>query len=167
MNGYKRNGANQDESIYEAVTSNPRPPAINALRKRWRLIFVGAVLIAVALVAVFAAQSAFGGMMSVSGLSQVQFDGVAVHGSARVVVEITSMPAPRCSSATSCKTASDSTSRRTSETLNITFTPNTNVVMGQASDVKPGAIIQISGLRSDAHTLIAQRVVILTGYVSV
>lgn len=144
-----------------------RSPAIKMIRKRWRILVTGAILVTVGLVAVIAAQSAFRSMTDTSALSQTQFDGVATGGQAEVVVEITSMPSNTLLIATLVQADSNSAYRRTSESLTITLSPGTNIVMGQASDVKLGAVLQIRGQRADAHSFNAQRIVILTGFVSV
>jgi hypothetical protein len=43
--------------------------------------------------------------------------------------------------------------------------PETSVVMGKPEDIVPGAIVQISGTLDANHSLQANQIVILTGYV--
>ena len=106
-------------------------------------------------------------MMDTASLSKTQFDGIAVGGQVEVVFEITSMPSDKLLVGNFLEPASDGAYRRTPDTLNITLATDTSIVMGQTSDVKPSAVIQIRGQRSDTHSLTAQRIVILTGYVTV
>jgi len=44
---------------------------------------------------------------------------------------------------------------------------DTTVIMGAADDIKPGAVLQVSGMTDATHALHARQVVILSGYVRV
>lgn len=144
-----------------------RPMWLQALRKRWAVIALAAVLILAGIVGALAAQEAFQKMMGVSGTSKTQFDAIPVGGQVEAMLEIKAMPSDKLLNATLLEPVSDGTYQRTSTTLNINLAADTKVVMGQASDVKAGAVIQIQGRRDDEHTVSAHNVVILTGYVAV
>jgi hypothetical protein len=51
--------------------------------------------------------------------------------------------------------------------IRIALARDTAVIMGGAADVRPGAVVQVSGTADELHTLHAQRIVILSGYVRV
>lgn len=50
-------------------------------------------------------------------------------------------------------------------TITAVLTPETSVVMGNAQDILPGAIVQLAGTVDNDHVLHASQLVILTGYV--
>ena len=153
--------------VSKSAPAESRQTRAKGLRKRWPIIVLVAILIVVGAVALTAAQGAFRNMMDASSLSKTQFDGIAASGQVEVVFEITSMPSDKLLVGNFLEPGSNGVYRRTPEALNVTLTPDTSIVMGQTSDVKLGAVIQIRGQRSDTHSLTAQRIVILTGYVTV
>jgi hypothetical protein len=57
--------------------------------------------------------------------------------------------------------------QRTSVPVNALLTADSAVVMGAAADIKPRAVLQISGRFDDRHRVRVARVVVLTGYVSI
>lgn len=57
--------------------------------------------------------------------------------------------------------------RATPNHLQIALLPETEVVMGSAADVRPGAVVQVAGTIDREHTIRAKRIVILTGFISV
>lgn len=59
------------------------------------------------------------------------------------------------------------TYRRSLWRIRIALRPDTSVVMGAGADIKPGAVVQVSGTMAASHTLRASQIVILTGYVRV
>jgi hypothetical protein len=62
----------------------------------------------------------------------------------------------------------DGTYRQTAQFARILQSPATKIEMGQPSDVRPGAALEVRGVRKgQVMTIDAQRIVILTGYVKV
>jgi hypothetical protein len=62
----------------------------------------------------------------------------------------------------------DTVYRKTSASasaIDAVLTPETSVVMGKAENIVSGAIVQISGIVDANHSLQANEIVILTGYV--
>jgi hypothetical protein len=55
----------------------------------------------------------------------------------------------------------------TSVAVTAQLTPGSAIVMGAAADIKPRAVLQLSGRFDDHHRLRVARVVVLTGYVSI
>jgi len=51
--------------------------------------------------------------------------------------------------------------------MRVALGAGTAFIMGRAADIKPGAVVQVSGETDAAHTLHARKVVILSGYVRV
>jgi hypothetical protein len=61
----------------------------------------------------------------------------------------------------------DTTYRATGKTIRLALAPETKVVMGAASDVNPGAVVQLKGTLDANRVVHANRVVILTDFVKV
>jgi hypothetical protein len=61
------------------------------------------------------------------------------------------------------------TFERTSQPVRVQVTANTPIILGTPADLHPGAIVQVRGtLNGDGtHLIVAQRIVVLTGYVTV
>jgi hypothetical protein len=55
----------------------------------------------------------------------------------------------------------------TSIPIRVALAGDTVVVMGAVADIGPGAVIQVSGTTDEGHTLHAQTVVVLSGYVRI
>lgn len=104
--------------------------------------------------------------MKASSLSTAKFNAIATAGQAEVVVEITSLSSDRLIVGNFLE-PTDGAYRRTPDTLSATVTSDTPVMMGQKSDVRPGAIIHIRGRRTGSHSMMAERIVILTGHIAV
>src|SRR5437016_5413282 len=136
--------------VTKSAPTDSRTGKGNVLRKRWPLIALVAILIMAGVAAIIAAQGAFRNMMNPTSLSKAQFDAVAPGGQVEVVFEITVMPSDKLLVGNFLDPASGGAYRRTADTLNVALAADTSVVMGQLSDVKPGAVIQIRGQRTDA-----------------
>lgn len=57
--------------------------------------------------------------------------------------------------------------QRTSDIEKIHFTSTTPIVMGKASDLRPGAVVHVTSKLDSDRVLRASQIVILTGYVNV
>jgi hypothetical protein len=57
--------------------------------------------------------------------------------------------------------------RETSSQPRVRLAADVRIVMGDAADIKPGAVVQVSGVMDGTHTLEIHKVVILSGYVRV
>ena len=56
---------------------------------------------------------------------------------------------------------------RTGTSVIVQFDEGTKLVMGKKPDIHPGAIIHVSGTTRDDHSILAEQLVILTGYVQI
>jgi hypothetical protein len=56
---------------------------------------------------------------------------------------------------------------RTSTSVKVQSSENTSMVMGKPADVKAGAIVHVTGTVHNGHSVQAEQIVILTGYVKV
>jgi Domain of unknown function (DUF5666) len=57
--------------------------------------------------------------------------------------------------------------RRTPNPVAVTWTSDTKLVMGNAQDIRAGAVVHVSGTVASDGSIQAQQLVILTGYVEV
>jgi hypothetical protein len=57
--------------------------------------------------------------------------------------------------------------RRTTNPVEVTWTSDTKLVMGNAQDIRAGAVVHVSGTVAGDRSIQAQQLVILTGYVEV
>jgi hypothetical protein len=55
--------------------------------------------------------------------------------------------------------------RSTPAHIRVALSAGTNLVMGAAADIKPGAVVQVTGTMDAGHALRASKIVILTGFV--
>ncbi|MGH8377762.1 MAG: hypothetical protein ACRER7_02305 [Gammaproteobacteria bacterium] len=85
-----------------------------------------------------------------------------------IAVEVTAVPSPDLLDA-QLLIGQGSNYIRTSEMVQIQLQPDTQVSMGNKSELRPGAILQVSAVKRDPgrNQLAAKRLVILTGYVQV
>lgn len=56
---------------------------------------------------------------------------------------------------------------RTSTPAVVHASPQTKIVMGKAEDVHAGAVVHVTGSAENDHSISAEQIVILTGYVKV
>jgi hypothetical protein len=61
----------------------------------------------------------------------------------------------------------ETTYRESGSHLELELTPQTAFVMGDAADVRPGAIVEVAGTLDAARVVRARRIVILTDYIKV
>lgn len=154
-------------TVPKSASTETRQAGAKGSLKRWPIIILVAILLIAGGLAVFAALGAFGKMMTMPNSSKTQFDTLAISDPVQLVFEITSIPSDKQLVGNLVESASDNVYHRTAETLTVTVAPDVNIVMGQTTDIKPGAVIQVQGRRTDTRSVAAQRIVILTGYVNV
>ncbi len=97
----------------------------------------------------------------------VQLANVAAGDSIDVAIAIGGSPLNGSASGTVLEQVDSSTYRRTDHPLRISFSTETRVVMGKASDIHDGAVIQARGKLTSSGELAAERIVILTGVVRI
>jgi hypothetical protein len=62
---------------------------------------------------------------------------------------------------------SENAYHRTNQPMQVSFSKEVNVIMGSINDVHKGAVVHVTGTVGQNKVLVASRIVILTGYVSV
>lgn len=69
--------------------------------------------------------------------------------------------------ATNLQKQSETKYRCTAEKIHMAFSDTTPVVMGNHEDIRPGAVVHVTGVVGKSHELEAAKIVVLTGYVQV
>jgi hypothetical protein len=107
---------------------------------------------------------AMGRMMTgVRPISEGQLAASAVGDQVEVALEVTLVPDDGPVSATVLERGDQGVYRRSARTLRVGWGPDTSLVMGRATDIRPGAIVQARGHMTPGELLEADRIVILTG----
>lgn len=93
-----------------------------------------------------------------------QFASSSPGSQAKVAVEVISVPSQTLLTGNLLQKNSDGTYSRTGKTVQVKWSSTTSLAMGSSSDVKVGAIIQVSGLLDANDVLTAGQIVILTNF---
>ena len=93
-----------------------------------------------------------------------QFAGSPLGSPVQIAFEVTSMPSSSLLKGNLMQKNADGSYSRTGRTLSVKWNAS-KVVMGSSSDVKVGAILQVSGALDAHDVLTASQIVILTGLV--
>lgn len=102
--------------------------------------------------------------MQAQSSSQAEFVRLNPHDEAKIVIEVSETRARRIFG--NLLEKQDQTHyRRTTNSLEVTWTSDTKLVMGNAEDIRAGAVVHVSGTVASDHSIQAQQLVILTGYV--
>jgi hypothetical protein len=92
----------------------------------------------------------------------------AVPGSlVKVVCRVSSVSADNIITATFLTRNGDGSYSPTPKTLRVRWNPGQPVVMGSSQDVRPGAVLQVSGHVDDKGIIQSDQIVILTGAITV
>jgi len=102
-------------------------------------------------------------MTGARSASEAQLAASAAGDQVEVAVEVTAVPEDGLFVANVLERSDQGTYRRSSRTLSVRWGSDTSLVMGRASDVRPGAILQARGRIATGDFLEADRLVILTG----
>jgi len=86
--------------------------------------------------------------------------------SMKVVMEVTSV-GPGAATGNLLDRQRDDLYKRTVKLVNIHYTDATPVVMGKLADLHTGAVVHVKGTVRDDHSIAAEQIVILTGYIQV
>jgi hypothetical protein len=135
--------------------------------KSSRLACVLLLLALAALSAVFVLRGAQKAMrMQPEAASQSQFAQLKPQETARVVVEVSGISAGEIRGELLDK-QDDTHYTRIKNEARIRWDSSTSIVMGKTADVRPGAILHVTGTVGGDRSLQARQIVILTGYVQV
>jgi hypothetical protein len=96
-----------------------------------------------------------------------QFAALKPGETAKLVLEMTYSTSATDLQGTLLEKKTDTVYQRTGRTVEVSFDEKTPVVMGKPADIRPGAVIHVSGTVNGSHVLEARQIVILTGYVKV
>jgi hypothetical protein len=106
-------------------------------------------------------------MMSAKPMTEAEVAAVSLGGEVEATLEVTGTPSEGVLQGTLLERQGNGTYQRTNRTLSVRWRSDTPVVMGKKADVHRGAVIQIKGKSRSDRSVDAERIVILTGYVTV
>jgi hypothetical protein len=150
------------------VPSTPRTRHgwFGTARRRW--LILGGLLVVGLLAAVIVAVLASRMMMMGSAPDSAQRVAGATSGEhITAVLEVTTVSTDGLLLGRVLERRSETLYQRTDHILQMRWNADTPVVMGQPHDLITGAVFQVSGQMDAARILNADRIVILTGYVTV
>jgi hypothetical protein len=98
---------------------------------------------------------------------QGTFAQLAPGSKTQAVVEIASVDAKGSAEGKLLDRQSEELYKRTPTPVGIKFSDATSVVMGKLADLHASAVVHVKGTIGDDHRIIAEQIVILTGYVKV
>lgn len=104
--------------------------------------------------------------MQTQSASNPEFVRLNPHDEAKIVIEVSETRAPRILGHMLEK-QDETHYRRTANPVEVSWSSDTKLVMGKAADIRPGAVVHVSGTVAGDRSIQAQQLVILTGYVQV
>jgi hypothetical protein len=104
--------------------------------------------------------------MRTQAASTSEFAALTNDAEAKVVLEITEAP-PEHIRGKLLERKDETHYSRTAENVDATWNKQTAIVMGKAEDIKPGAVVHVTGKMAADHSVEARQIVVLTGYVQV
>lgn len=102
--------------------------------------------------------------MRTQAASTAEFVALANEAEAKVVLEITEAP-PEHIRGKLLERQDETHYTRTAKDVEATWNKHTAIVMGKAGDIKPGAVVHVTGKMAADHSVEARQIVVLTGYV--
>jgi len=106
-------------------------------------------------------------MLSARPVSEGQLASSAVGDLVEVALEVTLVHDDEPVTAIVLERSDQGTYRRSGRTLRVHWGPDTSLVMGRATDIRSGAVVQARGRLAAGEVLEADRIVILTGNAAV
>ena len=104
--------------------------------------------------------------MRTQSAGNAEFARLNPHDEANIVIEV-SQTRERRILGTLLEKQTETHYRRTTNPVEVTWTSDTKLVMGNAEDIRTGAVVHVSGTVDSDRSIQAQQLVILTGYVQV
>lgn len=92
---------------------------------------------------------------------------LALGSKTQAVIEITAIDQPGNARGQLLARERDDLYRRTTTSLKVHYSDSTPFVMGKRDDLRANAIVHVKGTVNEDHTIAADQIVILTGYVQV
>jgi len=127
-----------------------------------------AILIAAVLAIVMIPAYLINRMMAATPtMTEAQVSAASPGAKIEATLEVTATPSDDLFQGTLLERQSDGSYQHTRRTLSVRWRPDTSVVMGKKSDVHRGAVIQVNDKSRADGGVDAEKIVILSGYVTV
>ena len=130
------------------------------------ILFVTAAILAAAL-AVWTSARKAGRMTAAAASNEQQFAQATPGAKIKLVIEITDSAPAGTIRGKLLQKKTETIYVRTPTQVMVRSSAQTKLVMGQQSDVHPGAVVHVTGTAGKDHNIDAEQIVILTGYVQV
>jgi hypothetical protein len=135
--------------------------------KNLRPIWILTILLLVLFSAVFVGSGAQKAMkMQTETANKNQFARLKPGDAAKIVIEVSATNGGKISGKL-LERLNDTHYKPTEKQTQVNWNAGTSIAMGKASDVRSGAVLHVTGTVAADHTVEAQQIVILTGYVEV
>jgi len=134
-------------------------------RKAW-VAFI-AVVVAVAAFAIWKSASVSRSMAAAAASDERQFSESTPGSKTKFVMEIGEVTVEKIIRGKLLQKKTEELYTRTTTPVRVQSSEKASVVMGTLADVKAGAIVHIAGTVQNDHSVQAEQIVILTGYVKV
>jgi membrane protein implicated in regulation of membrane protease activity len=141
--------------------------AVGAERTRrvWLLFF--AAIAAAVLLAVWMSARRAGSMSTAAASDEQNFAQEEAGAKAKLVIEIAEVTGDGTIRGKVLQKKTETTYARTGTSVTVHSNDGTKVVMGKQSDIHSGAVVHVTGTVGKDHSIAAEQIVILTGYVHV
>ena len=107
------------------------------------------------------------GTMSAAAANDANAAAVKPGEVTKIVMEIAETPTDGKIRGILLAKRTDEVYSRTRTQVTVSYAAETKFVMGKAADVRAGAVVHVTGVSQKDHSLEAQQIVILTGYVKI
>jgi hypothetical protein len=149
--------------LNQEVAVNANAVSIKSTRPVWMLMLAALAALSLAFVWKGAGRMM---RMQTHAANAVEFAQLKPQDSTKIVVEVSAASEGRIRGKLLDKQDETHYLRTTNQT-EIVWSKDIPIVMGKAEDIHPGAIVHIRGKVAADHSVQAQQIVILTGYVQV
>ena len=105
--------------------------------------------------------------MTVTAAPSSQLDSAAPGSTIKLAIEIANIPSPDSFRGKLLRKKTEEIYVRTNAQVSVHSNDQTKMVMGKASDVHAGAVVHVTGRARNDHSVDANQIVILTGYVKI
>ena len=145
--------------------NNESETRANSGRKAWAVFT--AVVIALGALAIWRSADASKTMSAAAASDEKQFSESTPGSKTNFVMQINEVTAEKIIRGRLLQRKTEELYTGTSTSVKVQFGDYTSVVMGKLADVRAGAIVHVTGTVHDDHSMQAEQIVILTGYVKV
>ena len=139
-------------------------PDVPRTRRIWLALVTGVVLLSLLVIWQSARMSR---TMSAAASNERQFTQNGPGTKTKIVVEIGESTPKRVIRGKLLQKKTEEIYLRTGTPVAVQLDEQTKLVMGKEADIHPGAVVHITGTIRDDHSILAEQLVILTGYVQI